>query len=128
MVFEDLFTEETKSFEYEGHTFKFDLLRVDDDINNSSVYFDKENVDGKEVLKYNQFKYELLGLTKLIDPDFTQEIINKKINIDKEWKDLTIKERFNFLYSLNSIPLGQMIRLYKDALLNKPVEESLGNC
>ena len=62
---------------------------------NKYIYIDDK---GKQKTDYS--KLNRLKLGNLMEVPYTKEIIKKIISIDKEWKDLTLDERWDLLDKL----------------------------
>lgn len=93
---------ETFEFEVQGFKFSCEEMTTGEEFDFFTFYIEPNG-------KTNMAKLSLCQATKLISTPFTKEIITEKIGIEKEWKDLTLFERMNFLQKLKSKILSEIM-------------------
>lgn len=113
----DFVDESLVEFEIDGKKFMFKPTIADDELDWADDYI--EIVDGKP--KQNLKKVTLCKLRNLKQVPYNKELINKIINIDKEWKNLSIKEREQFLGKLKSSIFDKIIKKINE--IDSPSDE-----
>lgn len=103
---EDFVTEESVDFNIEGKRFKYKPTTADDELNWADEYI--EIIDGKT--KQNIKKITQCKIRNLIEVPYGRELINKIIDVDKEWKDLSDEEKLKFIGKLKPNTFDKIIR------------------
>ena len=103
---EDFVTEESVDFEIDGKLFKYKPTTAEDELNWANEYI--EIVDGKP--KQNIKKITQCKIRNLIEVPYGKELINKIINVEKEWKDLSKEEKLKFIGKLKPNTFDEIIR------------------
>jgi hypothetical protein len=93
---EDFVSEEVVEFEIEGRKFKYKPTTAGNE--NAWVNEYIEIVDGKPV--QNLAKLNECKIRNLIEVPYDKELINKIIQVNKEWKNLGNDEKWNLLSQL----------------------------
>lgn len=97
-LLKDFVSEEYKEFEVDGRKFKYKPVTAGDENDWINEYLEIGE-DGKtrqNIKKLNECK-----LRNLVEVPYTREVIQKILNIDKEWKDLGKEQRLSLLKKLN---------------------------
>ncbi|MEK0338405.1 MAG: hypothetical protein QQN41_13325, partial [Nitrosopumilus sp.] len=103
---EDFVTEESVDFNIEDKRFKYKPTTADDELNWADEYI--EIIDGKT--KQNIKKITQCKIRNLIEVPYGRELINKIIDVDKEWKDLSDEEKLKFIGKLKPNTFDKIIR------------------
>lgn len=119
MELNELFTCKDKSFELQGHTFKFRDVTIEDENSNWELYYPKG--------KYNPAMYETFRLCLFTETPFSREFINSNCNIDKEWNEMSMTERFKFVSTLKSEGIKELKAKLVETNKSKEVDEIVGN-
>ena len=93
---EDFVNEEVVDFEIEGRKFKYKPTTAGNE--NAWVNEYIEIVNGKPI--QNLAKLNECKIRNLMDVPYSQEMIQKIIGINKEWKDLNDKDKWKLLSKL----------------------------
>ena len=94
LSYEDFFVDDKEAFfTFAEQEYSIEDLTVDEEIQNVELYTDEKG-------KTNPQLASIFELTKLKKVPFTRESIKAKIGIDKDWVDLTLKQRMDFLKHL----------------------------
>lgn len=126
MELNELFGTKEKSFELQGHTFKFKEVTIEDEAENYHLYQDEVVKNGKTMNKYNPAKYEVFRLCLFTETPFGMEFINKYVKYNKGWDELTIKERFKFMNMLSSDGITQLKSKYYTCVTEVQDNEVVG--
>ena len=103
---EDFVKEDSVEFEIEGRKFKYKPTTAGDELNWADEYI--EIVDGKP--KQNIKKVTQCKVRNIQEVPYNKELIKKIIGIDKEWKDLTIEERWKLFSKLKPSTFDKIIK------------------
>lgn len=109
-----------KTFEVDEIEYSIVELSVQDEIDNVKLYTDKNGKVSGQLAK-------ILQLTQMKKIPYTKNHIQKMLGIEKEWEELTIEERFNFLMKFKSEYLSALITASDKALQNYVMEEGVKN-
>ena len=93
---EDFVKEELIEFEIEGKKFKYKPVTANDELDWAEEYI--EIVDGKP--KQNLAKITKCKIRNLMEVPYDQEAIKNVIGINKDWKHLDQKERWDLIGKL----------------------------
>ena len=93
---EDFVNEEVVDFEIEGRKFKYKPTTAGNE--NAWVNEYIEIINGKPI--QNLAKLNECKIRNLMDVPYSQEMIQKIIGINKEWKDLNDKDKWKLLSQL----------------------------
>ena len=104
---EDFANEELVEFEIEKRNFKYRPTTAGDENNWLNEYMDVGE-DGKP--KPNLQKINMCKIRNLIEVPYSKELINSKIQVDKEWKNLTNDEKWKFLSKLTPSMFDKIIK------------------
>lgn len=105
-------------FTYEGEEYSLIPLNMKEEAMYSHLYVVNNKV--------SQGLAQVLLLTKLVKVPYTKEHINTLIKKDKEWSDLSIEERFDFLTKLKTEYIVGMLTAYNKQSGIIKEEEELG--
>lgn len=113
---EELLTsDQEKQFTFNGQNYSIVETTIDDEIKNVELYTDEKGRVIPQLAK-------VFELTKMVQVPYTSSHILKVLKIEKEWKDLSYKQRMNFLKSFKTEYLSQLISASRQSQ-NKDVEE-----
>lgn len=97
----------------DGKIFKYKKASNADELDWAPDYMDiiESEIDGKIVNKtrQNYGKLNKCKLRNVIDAPYTRDHVKKIMKLDSEFRDLSPKQREDFLCSLNSDMMGKLI-------------------
>jgi hypothetical protein len=121
LSYEDFFVDDKEAFfTFAEQEYSIEDLTVDEEIQNVELYTDEKG-------KTNPQLASIFELTKLKKVPFTRESIKAKIGIDKDWVDLTLKQRMDFLKQFKSTFLSGLIASSRKATKKDVVEAEVKN-
>jgi hypothetical protein len=105
MYEDDFVLEDIIEFEIEGRKFAYKPVTAGDESDWIEEYMEEEN--GK--YKQNLSKLNECKTRNLVKVPYDKETINKMIQVDKEWKDLSKEQRWNLLKKLKPAMFSKII-------------------
>lgn len=122
MEYENDFVDESLiEFEIDGKKFKYKPATADDELDWAEDYL--EIIDGKP--KQNFKKVTLCKLRNLKEVPYSKELINKIINIDRDWTHLKNEDRIKLLGRLNPTMFDKIIKKING--IDSPLDETKKN-
>ncbi|MCK5601598.1 hypothetical protein KAR91_07015 [Candidatus Pacearchaeota archaeon] len=103
---DDFINEELIEFDVDGKKFKYKPTTAEDELSWAPEYIDI--VDGKP--QQNIKKVTLCKFRNLKEVPYSKELIKKIINVEKDWKNLSNKEKSDFIGKLNPRTFDKIIR------------------
>lgn len=120
----DIVSQELQEFKIQDRVFKYKIPDTGDDLDYSDYYTEKEEVEdnGEKIIrsKINGLKLLKARLMNLKEVPYTQEQINKAIEIDHAWPELDIDQRYNFIRALHPTISSEIINNMKS--LSSPLD------
>lgn len=117
----DFVNEELIEFDVDGKKFKYKPSIAADELGWVDDYM--EVVDG--VLKQNIKKLTLCKIRNLKEVPYSKELIQKIINVEKDWKNLSNEQKSKFIGKLNPRTFDKIIRHINK--IDSPAEEQKKN-
>ena len=99
MFEEDIISEDLVEFDLDGRKFKFKPTTAEDELDWANDYWEIDKETKK--LKQNIKKRTLCKVANLIEAPWDKETINKAINVEKEWSELSSQEKIDFMKKIN---------------------------
>ena len=119
MYEEDFILIDKINFEIDGKKFVYKPVTAGDELDWINEYI--EIIDGKAVQSFK--KKTMCKLRNLLEVPYNQELINKIIKVDKEWKNLSKEERELFFNKLNPKMFDKIIKKINSIDLSENLEE-----
>ena len=102
----DFVQEDLVEFEIEKKKFKYKPASAGDELNWADECLEIVNGEPKQNFK----KVTMCKLRNLVVVPYSKEIINKIIQVEKDWKDLNITEKEKFLEKMKPKVFDKLVR------------------